>query len=60
MSDSEKLDNLWNFINVTIISPGHGFEYRNALQYLIQGYSYEDVVKWYNKEMGIDDGNKDS
>lgn len=60
MSEQERLNNIWNFVNHTIIIPGHGYEYRKAIQSLIQGYTFDSVVDWYNKEVGIEDGNKDS
>ena len=58
MSEHERLNNIWNFINHTVIVPGHGYEYKKAIQLLVQGYTYDSVLEWYNKEMGIEDENK--
>lgn len=56
MSEHERLNNIWNFINHIV--PGHGYEYKKAIQLLVQGYTYDSVLEWYNKEMGIEDENK--
>ena len=58
MSEHERLNNIWNFINHTVIVPGHGYEYKKAIQLLVQGYTYDSVLEWYIKEMGIEDENK--
>lgn len=58
MSEHERLNNIWNFINHTVIVPEHGYEYKKAIQLLVQGYTYDSVLEWYNKEMGIEDENK--
>lgn len=58
MSEHERLNNIWNFINHTTIVSGHGYEYKKAIQLLVQGYTYDSVLEWYNKEMGIEDENK--
>lgn len=58
MSEHERLNNIWNFINHIVIVPGHGYEYKKAIQLLVQGYTYDSVLEWYNKEMGIENENK--
>ena len=34
MSEHERLNNIWNFINHTVIVPEHGYEYKKAIQIL--------------------------
>lgn len=59
MSEHERLNNVWNFVNNTVILAGHGYEYRKAIQLLIQGYTFDSVLGWYNNEVGVNNANKD-
>lgn len=51
MSERERLDNVLNFINNTIIYPGYGYEYKEAIQLLISGYSYDSIFEWYQNKI---------
>lgn len=54
MSDSEKLNNVYNFINSAVIYPGYGYDYKNAIKLLINGNDFDFVLNWYNKVVGVD------
>lgn len=50
--ESKRLNNIMQFVENTIIIGGHGYEYREAIRMLYEGYEYDEVLNWYNTEMG--------
>lgn len=48
MSDRIKLNNIMTFIGKNLIYSGYGFEYKQAIIMLYNGYALIDVTEWYN------------
>lgn len=48
MSDRIKLNNIMTFIGNNIICGGYGYEYKQAIIMLYNGYPLIDVIEWYN------------
>lgn len=48
MTPEEILNNVIKFVNEAIIVGGYGFEYKQAMRYILIGKPYEEVIKWYN------------
>lgn len=49
-----RLNNIMLFVENTIIIGGHGYEYRKAIRMLYEGYEYDEVLNWYNIEIGAE------
>lgn len=53
--ESEKrLNNIMQFVENTVIIGGFGWQYRKAIRMLYEGCEYDDVLDWYNTQMGAE------
>lgn len=56
MSEESKirLNNIMQFVENTVIIGGFGWQYRKAIRMLYEGYEYDEVLNWYNTQMGAE------
>lgn len=49
-----RLNNIMQFVENTVIIGGYGYQYRQAIRMLYEGCEYDDVLNWYNAQIGAE------
>lgn len=50
----KRLNNIMQFVENTVIIGGFGWQYRKAIRMLYEGCKYDDVLNWYNTQIGAE------
>lgn len=50
----KRLNNIMQFVENTVIIGGYGYQYRQAIRMLYEGCEYNDVLNWYNTQIGAE------
>ena len=50
----KRLNNIMLFVENTVIIGGFGWQYRKAIRMLYEGCKYDEVLNWYNTQMGAE------